>query len=298
MDGRGLRVVVAGERGKGDAELYNMQGIHMRTGGTRSGQPDLFALGVSFIFRRLHTMTNLAFSYSDGTMFIDMPFSRLLGKPPIMVAGMSPTTVKGGFASAVLDAGYHIELAGGGHYNAAALRLKVAEITSKIPAGVGLTLNSLYIIANLDSSFPCGRKCARRAYLSRDSALLQVFLVPIKLLRSNTLLSSQEVWMAFDRLLTLLLRVTQISPSFSSGQEAALEAITLSRISTSPYSSRTVPYVARATSVLSPGLGLVPQKMFGCICRETGPLTGTTCSQWCSTVSSLPAVLWSQRKPT
>ena len=62
-----------------------------------------------------------------------------------MVAGMTPSTVKAGFVSAVLDAGYHIELAGGGHYNAAALRSKVAEIQKQIPAGVGLTLNSLYI---------------------------------------------------------------------------------------------------------------------------------------------------------
>lgn len=62
-----------------------------------------------------------------------------------MVAGMTPSTVKAGFVSAVLDAGYHIELAGGGHYNAAALRSKVTEIQSKIPAGVGITLNALYI---------------------------------------------------------------------------------------------------------------------------------------------------------
>lgn len=62
-----------------------------------------------------------------------------------MVAGMTPTTVKAGFVSAVLSAGYHVELAGGGHYNAAALRAKVAEIQTKIPAGVGITLNALYI---------------------------------------------------------------------------------------------------------------------------------------------------------
>jgi hypothetical protein len=54
-------------------------------------------------------------------------------KPPIMVAGMTPSTIKAGFVSAVLDAGYHVELAGGGHYNAAALRSKVAEIQKLIP---------------------------------------------------------------------------------------------------------------------------------------------------------------------
>jgi fatty acid synthase subunit alpha, fungi type len=62
-----------------------------------------------------------------------------------MVAGMTPTTVKAGFVSAVLSAGYHVKLAGGGHYNAVALRSKVAEIQSKIPPGVGITLNSIYI---------------------------------------------------------------------------------------------------------------------------------------------------------
>ena len=87
----------------------------------------------------------MLYTASDGIVHLDTPFSRLLGKPPIMVAGMTPSTVKAGFVSAVLNAGYHVELAGGGHYNAAAVRAKVAEIQKVIPAGVGLTLNSLYI---------------------------------------------------------------------------------------------------------------------------------------------------------
>jgi fatty acid synthase subunit beta len=58
---------------------------------------------------------------------------------------MTPTAVKGGFVSAILNAGYHVEFKAGGHYNADALRTKVAEITSKIPAGVCLTLDLLYI---------------------------------------------------------------------------------------------------------------------------------------------------------
>jgi hypothetical protein len=62
-----------------------------------------------------------------------------------MVAGMTPSTVKAGFVSAILSAGFHVELAGGGHYSPDAIRAKVAEIQSQIPAGVGITLNSLYI---------------------------------------------------------------------------------------------------------------------------------------------------------
>jgi fatty acid synthase subunit alpha len=74
---------------------------------------------------------------SDGKIHIDTSFSRLLGKPPLMVAGMTPTTVKAGFVSALLEAGYHVELAGGGHYSPTALRAKVAEIQGKFPESWG-----------------------------------------------------------------------------------------------------------------------------------------------------------------
>uniref|UniRef100_A0A0W0EUQ4 Putative fatty acid synthase n=1 Tax=Moniliophthora roreri TaxID=221103 RepID=A0A0W0EUQ4_MONRR len=126
VDGMGVRVIVLGERAKGDAEFYDSLSVQYEDNWSSKWSPGLVKT-------------------SDGTVHLDTPFSRLLGKPPIMVAGMTPSTVKGGFVSAVLDAGYHIELAGGGHYNAAALRAKVAEVQSKIPAGVGITLNSLYI---------------------------------------------------------------------------------------------------------------------------------------------------------
>ncbi|KAF9467993.1 fatty acid synthase [Collybia nuda] len=126
LDGRGVRVIVAGDRGKGDAELYDALTVKYEDWWSKKWSPSLVRT-------------------SDGTIHIDTPFSRLLGKPPIMVAGMTPSTVKAGFVSAVLDAGFHIELAGGGHYNANALRSKVAEIQKKIPPGVGITLNSLYI---------------------------------------------------------------------------------------------------------------------------------------------------------
>ncbi|KZP00458.1 fatty acid synthase [Calocera viscosa TUFC12733] len=126
LEGRGVRVVVVGNKGPGAAELYDAEKVRRAEKWEEVFTP-----------RLVKTL--------DGRIQIDTPFSRLLGKPPIMVAGMTPTTVKAGFVSAVLRAGYHVELAGGGHYNPAALRAKVADIQSQIPAGVGLTLNALYI---------------------------------------------------------------------------------------------------------------------------------------------------------
>ena len=82
---------------------------------------------------------------SDGKVQIDLPFSHLLGKPPVMVVGTTPSMVKAGFVSAILSTSYHVEITCGGHYNAAAIPAKVAEIQSLIPPGVGITLNLLYI---------------------------------------------------------------------------------------------------------------------------------------------------------
>ena len=62
-----------------------------------------------------------------------------------MVAGMTPSTVKGGFFSAILSAGFQVELAGGGHYSADSVCAKVTDIQGKIPPGVGISLNSLYL---------------------------------------------------------------------------------------------------------------------------------------------------------
>ncbi|KAG9315241.1 hypothetical protein JVU11DRAFT_4375 [Chiua virens] len=126
LDGRGIRVIILGDKGRGEAELFDTEDVQYEEWWSKKYAPRLVKT-------------------SDGTVHLDTSFSRLLGKAPIMVAGMTPTTVKAGFVSAILSAGYHVELAGGGHYSPAALRGKITEIQSKIPPGVGLTLNSLYI---------------------------------------------------------------------------------------------------------------------------------------------------------
>jgi enoyl reductase-like protein len=41
----------------------------------------------------------------DGKIHLDTPFSRLISKAPLMVAGMTPSTVQAGFNAAVLNAG-------------------------------------------------------------------------------------------------------------------------------------------------------------------------------------------------
>ncbi|KAF8295330.1 hypothetical protein DL93DRAFT_2103254 [Clavulina sp. PMI_390] len=79
---------------------------------------------------------------------------------PGSVSSIDPLTA--GFVSAILTAGYPAKPAGGGHYNAAALRAKIAEIQTLIPARVGITLNSLYInICQFNFQFPLWQEVKR-----------------------------------------------------------------------------------------------------------------------------------------
>lgn len=82
---------------------------------------------------------------SVGQTFVDTKMSRLLGIPPVMVAGMTPCTVPWDFVAATMRAGYHIELAGGGYYNAKSMTEALSKIESNVPAGRGITVNLIYV---------------------------------------------------------------------------------------------------------------------------------------------------------
>ena len=80
-----------------------------------------------------------------GQTLVDTKMSRLLGIPPIMVAGMTPSTVPWDFVAATMNAGYHVELAGGGYYNAASMTEAISKIEKVIPPGRGITVNLIYV---------------------------------------------------------------------------------------------------------------------------------------------------------
>jgi len=82
---------------------------------------------------------------SAGQTFVDTKMSRLLGLPPIMVAGMTPCTVPWDFVAATMQAGYQIELAGGGYYSAKPMTEALTKIEKNIPAGRGITINLIYV---------------------------------------------------------------------------------------------------------------------------------------------------------
>ncbi|KAH9885879.1 fatty acid synthase beta subunit [Xylariomycetidae sp. FL2044] len=81
---------------------------------------------------------------TGGRTLVDTKMSRLLGLPPVMVAGMTPTTVHWDVVAAAMKAGYEIELACGGYYNADSLTEAILKTEKAIPPGRGIVLNLIY----------------------------------------------------------------------------------------------------------------------------------------------------------
>ncbi|RUP46910.1 fatty acid synthase [Jimgerdemannia flammicorona] len=134
-EGTGVQIILAGALAGGNKEL--------------SYKGDLFDTTLSAVKYSPNWANDyqpkLVKTTSNGNIHVDTRMSRLLGKPPMMVAGMTPSTVSEEFVSAVLNAGYHIELAGGGHYNEKAVRSKVAKIMALTRPGDGITMNILFL---------------------------------------------------------------------------------------------------------------------------------------------------------
>ncbi|KAH7327940.1 fatty acid synthase beta subunit dehydratase [Stachybotrys elegans] len=82
---------------------------------------------------------------SSGRTYVDTKMSRLLGLPPLVVAGMTPATVPWDFIAATMNAGYHIELGGGGYFNAKKMTEALVKIEKAIPAGRGISVNLIYV---------------------------------------------------------------------------------------------------------------------------------------------------------
>lgn len=79
-----------------------------------------------------------------GRNMVKTRLSRLLGLPPIIVGGMTPTTVHPDFLAATMKAGFHIELAGGGYQSPETMEKALLDLVESIPAGRGITVNLIY----------------------------------------------------------------------------------------------------------------------------------------------------------
>ncbi|KAH7138995.1 acyl transferase domain-containing protein [Dendryphion nanum] len=134
-DGTGVRVILAGSVDGQNAEIGYKPEIFDRDAGH----------AVKYAVDWVKEHGPRLVKTSAGQTFVDTKMSRMLGLPPVMVAGMTPTTVPWDFVAATMNAGYEIELAGGGYYNEKTMTAAITKIEKAIPAGRGITINLIYV---------------------------------------------------------------------------------------------------------------------------------------------------------
>jgi len=134
-DGTGVRVILAGAMDGTNAEVGYKPELLDRD------QEHAVKFAVDWVKEHGPKLVKT----SVGQTFVDTKMSRLLGVPPVMVAGMTPCTVPWDFVAATMNAGYQIELAGGGYYNAKGMTEALTKIEKAIPPGRGITVNLIYV---------------------------------------------------------------------------------------------------------------------------------------------------------
>ena len=111
-------------------------GIGIVPAATRGGQRSLFTPGAIPERRPAwSSYTPTLATLPDGSVKLSTEFTRLTGRSPILLAGMTPTTVDAKIVAAAANAGHWAELAGGGQVTEEIFNDRVAELTTLLEPG-------------------------------------------------------------------------------------------------------------------------------------------------------------------
>ncbi|CAL9729237.1 fatty acid synthase subunit beta [Monosporozyma unispora] len=134
-DGTGVRIIVAGalDLNADDDYGFKQELFDISTTGLKRNQDWLQEFRPRLIKNK------------NGKVYVDTKFSRLIGRAPLLVPGMTPTTVSPQFVAATINAGYQIELAGGGYFSPEGMTKAIDEIVAEIKPGYSLSINLIYV---------------------------------------------------------------------------------------------------------------------------------------------------------
>ncbi|WP_137149782.1 type I polyketide synthase [Mycolicibacterium sp. CR10] len=113
---------------------------------TRAGQRSLFTVGAApTIAPAWSSYAPAPIALPDGSVKASTKFTRLTGRSPILLAGMTPTTVDAKIVAAAANAGHWAELAGGGQVTEEIFDARIAELTQLLEPGRAVQFNSLFL---------------------------------------------------------------------------------------------------------------------------------------------------------
>jgi fatty acid synthase len=121
-------------------------GVGIVPAATRGGQRNLFTVGaVPEVARPWSSYTPTLVSLPDGSVKLETKFTRLTGRSPILLAGMTPTTVDAKIVAAAANAGHWAELAGGGQVTEPIFNDRMTELTTLLEPGRAIQFNTLFL---------------------------------------------------------------------------------------------------------------------------------------------------------
>ena len=102
-------------------------------------------------------------SLPGGRIGVETAFTKLTGRSPILLAGMTPTTVDAKIVAAAANAGHWAELAGGGQVTEDIFEDRVAELKMLLEPGRAVQFNSLFLDPYLWKLQLGGKRLVQRA---------------------------------------------------------------------------------------------------------------------------------------
>ncbi len=146
------------------ARALRGRGVTVVPAATPTGRDQLFTAGAEV--ERAGDWSTYAprlIDRGDGRPVVDTAFTRLTGKSPILLAGMTPTTVDPEIVAAAANAGHWAELAGGGQVTEAIFERNVGRLTELLEEGRTAQFNALFLDPYLWKLQVGGRRLVQKA---------------------------------------------------------------------------------------------------------------------------------------
>ncbi|MFG1932572.1 fatty acid synthase subunit beta domain-containing protein [Mycobacterium sp. NPDC048908] len=139
-------------------------GVGLVPAATRVGQRNLFTVGGEpEVPPAWSSYKPTTVKLPDGSVKLSTKFTRLTGRSPILLAGMTPTTVDAKIVAAAANAGHWAELAGGGQVTEEIFADRIAELTQLLEPGRAVQFNSLFLDPYLWKLQVGGKRLVQRA---------------------------------------------------------------------------------------------------------------------------------------
>ncbi|RDI62761.1 fatty acid synthase [Nocardia pseudobrasiliensis] len=139
-------------------------GVGIVAAATRPGQRSLFTPGAApELAPAWASYAPRPVRLPNGRIVVETSFTRLTGRSPILLAGMTPTTVDAKIVAAAANAGHWAELAGGGQVTEQIFADRVAELKTLLHPGRAVQFNSLFLDPYLWKLQLGGRRLVQRS---------------------------------------------------------------------------------------------------------------------------------------